>query len=64
MIPKEVGWYWVRRPRRFHYKDEPEWVVEFIRDYAGRMAIGNTVIEGWPAYEDAEFVGPLTPPGE
>lgn len=64
MIPKEAGWYWMRTPVRFRYKEDPEWTIVFVREYGEYMAIGNTVLEGWAAYEEAEFEGPLTPPGE
>lgn len=41
-IPTKVGWYWKRNPSGKY--DEPE--VIRVRDYAGKLAIGNSEPKG------------------
>ena len=59
-IPTEPGWYW-RRKIDGDY-EEPECVK--VRDYAGSMAIGNCLLEGWKSLYDYEWAGPIPLPKE
>ncbi len=57
-IPTEVGWY---RKRNLSDKyDEPECVR--IRDYAGKLAIGNSHLCGWEGLKRYEWAGPIPLP--
>ena len=62
MLPSEPGYYWVRYDPRFRCDTNLEWEVVYVRNYAGEMAIGNSKLEGWSAYQTATWIGPITPP--
>jgi hypothetical protein len=56
-LPSQVGWYW-RRDKLF---DDGLRCVE-IRDYAGRLAIGNCVIKDDDFWNHYEWAGPIPVP--
>jgi hypothetical protein len=63
-MPTQVGWYWQRdsRPER-REKERRRGPVEeivYVRNYAGRLAVGNSVLP----WEFTEWAGPLDPPKE
>jgi hypothetical protein len=58
-LPTETGFYWFRNLQR---EDEKEPRVVEVREYAGRLAIGNCTLDGWPKMEEGEWAGPLLPP--
>ena len=59
-IPTRVGWYWKRNTLDKY--DKPE--VVHVRDYAGKLAIGNSTLEGWESMAKCEWAGPIPLPSE
>ena len=57
-MPTEPGWYWMRRD----YGTEREPKVEYVRNYAGLLAIGNSFLKGWTELEHYEWSGPIQEP--
>lgn len=58
-LPTVAGSYWFRRKE--NALDREPRVVE-VRDYAGRLAMGNSTIDkDWPK---AEWAGPIAEPEE
>jgi len=57
-LPTEPGWYWMRRD----YGNEREPRIEYVRDYAGELAIGNSHLRGWTSLEHYEWAGPIPLP--
>lgn len=60
-IPSQVGWYWKRDPSDRRHGNP---VVIQIRDYAGDLAIDNTILEGWESLKQYEWAGPIALPLE
>lgn len=60
-LPTEPGWYWRRMTDVF--SKEVESAIVHIRSYAGKLAIGNSTLEGWEAMAEAEWAGPIPEPG-
>jgi hypothetical protein len=58
-LPTEPGYYWFRNAL---YR-EPEQVVH-VRIYVGKLAVGNSAIEGWDRMETADWAGPIPLPEE
>lgn len=56
-LPTEVGWYW----RQSKLYDERLQCVE-VRDYAGSLAIGNSVIFDDDFWNHYEWAGPIPVP--
>jgi len=56
--PNKPGWYWWRNPAIEDYR-EP--YIYKVRDYAGKLSIGNCSIEG-SYFEKGQWVGPLKQP--
>ena len=55
-LPKETGYYWFRNTK---IKDEWEPHIHQVRNYAGKLAIGNSYLENWPRMETGEWAGPI-----
>ena len=47
---------------RRDYGDEREPRIEYVRDYAGELAIGNSHLRGWTSLEHYEWAGPIPLP--
>lgn len=56
--PTEPGWYWHRDLTR-PYEDEREPYLVKVREYGGRLCVGNCELSGPPYH--GEWQGPLTP---
>ena len=57
--PSVPGWYWFRNLTSGH--DIDPYIVR-LRDYAGKLAIDNSYLEGWKRFETGEWAGPIQPP--
>lgn len=53
-LPTVPGWYWLRESDETH--------IVKIRDYCGRLALGNSVLKGWSTMEKAFWAGPIPEP--
>lgn len=60
--PTEPGWWWWRNVKAKH-EDDREAIIYKVRDYAGKLAIGNCEIDG-SSYVQGQWSGPIPPPGE
>jgi hypothetical protein len=58
-LPTKDGYYWYRDPLQKH-DSEPR--ILHIRDYAGRLALDNSALEGWDRMERADWAGPIPLP--
>lgn len=54
-LPTKPGWYWLRSA------GETEEIVR-IREYGGKLALGNSSLNGWSRMEASEWAGPITKP--
>ena len=58
-LPTEEGYYWCRNLKHRH-DSEPR--ILYIREYCGKMALGNSALEGWNQMEESEWAGPVPLP--
>ncbi len=63
-LPDKPGWYWRRDARPDFITKRRETVIVHVRDYARKLAVGNSTIEGWLEMEQAEWAGPIQLPEE
>ena len=58
-MPNEAGWYW-QINKNDKYEKTPQ-IIE-IRNYAGELAIGNSLIKDWDSLKRFEWAGPIPLP--
>lgn len=60
-FPTVPGWYWCRSPASFGTAKFDVDVV-YVRNYVGKLAIGNSEIENWDAAHEWAWFGPVPEP--
>ena len=58
-LPKVPGFYWWRNLSA-KYEEDREVVIYKVRDYVGKLAVGNCTIKD-SHYQKGEWRGPITP---
>lgn len=58
-LPSKPGWYWSKSKSRAYGE---EITIIQVRDYAGELAIGNTLLEGCKEYSLRQWSGPIPLP--